>query len=185
MVKHAVAVIGSGRLSPDVQGIELERQARELGRLIARSGFDLVCGGMGGVMAAACQGVHMARPQCVGEQPAPHGPVAGCAGSNGVSRTIGILPGHDRSEGNAFLDVAVATGLGQMRNYLVVVNSDAVIALSGGGGTLSEIGMALKTGRPVVTVGDWAGLPGVIPVPDVASAVRVVERYFNELDSQE
>lgn len=91
-----------------------------------------MCGGLGGVMEAACRG---ARAQ------------------GGL--TIGFLPGSDRSEANEFVDVAIPTGMGEMRNALIVRAADAVIAVSGEFGTLSEIGLALKLGKRVVGVSTW------------------------------
>ena len=106
--------------------------AEQVGRQIARRGAVLVCGGRGGVMEAACRG----------------------AKAEGGT-TVGILPGMDRQEANAYVDVPVVTGLGEARNAIVVRTADAVIAVSGGYGTLSEIGLALKMGRPVVGLGTW------------------------------
>ncbi len=106
--------------------------AEEVGQRIARRGAVLVCGGRGGVMEAACRG----------------------AKAEGGT-TVGILPGGDRSEANAYVDIPIATGLGEARNAIVVRTADAVIAVSGGYGTLSEIGLALKMGRPVVGLGTW------------------------------
>jgi uncharacterized protein (TIGR00725 family) len=92
----------------------------------------LVCGGLGGVMEAACRGA---------------------AGAGGVS--IGILPGEARSQANPYVTVALATGLGEARNALVVRAADALIAIAGGWGTLSEIALARKTGTPVIGLGTW------------------------------
>jgi len=81
---------------------------------------------------------------------------AACRGAKaGGGITVGILPGGDRSEANAYVDIPIATGLGEARNAIVVRTADAVIAVSGGYGTLSEIGLALKMGRPVVGLGTW------------------------------
>jgi uncharacterized protein (TIGR00725 family) len=81
---------------------------------------------------------------------------AACQGAKAeVGTTVGILPGADRSEANPFVDVAIATGLGEARNAIVVRAADAVIAVSGGYGTLSEIGLALKMGRPVIGLDTW------------------------------
>jgi uncharacterized protein (TIGR00725 family) len=111
----------------------------------------VVTGGLGGVMEAACRG----------------------ARSRG-GRTIGILPGLDRDAANGWVQVALATGLGELRNGLVVRGADAVVAVGGGHGTLSEIGFALKLGRPVVGVGSWQ-VQGVEHVATAAEAVtRVV-----------
>lgn len=93
----------------------------------------MVCGGLGGVMEAAARGARAA---------------------GGI--TIGILPGHDRSQANAYLDHVVTTGIGHARNLAVVSSGDAVIAVGGSYGTLSEIGLAAKIGRPVVILGGWS-----------------------------
>jgi uncharacterized protein (TIGR00725 family) len=99
---------------------------------VARAGAVLVCGGLGGVMAAACRGA---------------------AGAGGM--TVGILPGEDAAEANAWVQVAVPTGLGELRNGLVVRACDALVAVGGEYGTLSELALALKIGRPVVGIGTW------------------------------
>jgi uncharacterized protein (TIGR00725 family) len=122
-----IAVIGSGEdAGPDLDA------AAAVGALVARSGAVLVCGGLGGVMAAACRGA---------------------CGVGGM--TLGILPGVDRSQANPWVRVCVASGLGELRNGLVVRSADAVIAIGGEYGTLSEIALALKAGRPVVALGSW------------------------------
>lgn len=122
-----VAVIGAAECSPEVAA-----QAREIGQELGRRGVVLICGGRGGVMEAACQGAKA---------------------EGGV--TVGILPGNDRSEANPFVDLPIVTGLGEARNALVVRSADAVIALAGGYGTLSEIGLAFKMGKPVVGLDTW------------------------------
>jgi uncharacterized protein (TIGR00725 family) len=122
-----VAVIGSATCSQEVAAL-----AEAVGREIARAGAILICGGRGGVMAAACRG---AKAQ--------------------GGTTVGILPGLDRGEANPYVDIPIVTGLGEARNALVVRTADAVVAVSGGFGTLSEIGLALKMGRPVVGLGTW------------------------------
>ena len=100
--------------------------------MVAQRGAVLVCGGLGGVMEAACRG---AREQ------------------GGIA--VGILPGLDRGAANPHVDVALPTGLGEARNALVVRAADALIAVGGGYGTLSEIALALKAGKPVVALGSW------------------------------
>ena len=122
-----VAVIGSATCDETISAL-----AREVGREIARHGAVLVCGGRGGVMEAACQGAKA-----------------------GGGTTVGILPGIDRREANPYVDVPIVTGLGEARNAIVVRTADTIIAVSGGYGTLSEIGFALKMGRPVVGLGTW------------------------------
>jgi uncharacterized protein (TIGR00725 family) len=128
-----VAVVGAGEASAD----EIAA-AEEVGRLLAERGAVLVCGGLGGVMEAACRGA-----------------------KEGGGSTVGILPGRDRAAANRYGDVAIATGLGEARNALVVRAADVLIAVGGGYGTLSEIALALKGGTPVVGIGSWelAGRP--------------------------
>lgn len=122
-----VAVVGPG----DADEVTLDRAAAA-GAAVGEAGADLVCGGLGGVMAAACRGA-----KSVG------------------GRTIGILPGADRAEANPDVDVVVPTGLGEARNAVVVRAADVVVAVAGGWGTLSEIALAVRMGRPVVGVGTW------------------------------
>jgi len=128
MASPVIAVCGSGSPSPDTDAL-----AEEVGRLLGNAGATLVCGGLSGVMEAACRG----------------------AKEEGGT-TIGILPGDDRRAANPHVDVAIATGMGEMRNGLLVRSADAVIAIGGGPGTLSEIGFALKIGRSVIALQTWA-----------------------------
>jgi len=106
--------------------------AEAVGALLAAAGAVLVCGGLGGVMAAACRGA-----------------------SEAGGETVGLLPGHDRSAANAWVAIAIPTGLGELRNGLVVHAADALIAVGGSFGTLSEIALALRTQVPVVGLGTW------------------------------
>jgi uncharacterized protein (TIGR00725 family) len=122
-----LAVIG-GDPAPD----DLLKVAEEVGSAIAERGAYLVCGGLGGVMEAACRGAKEAG-----------------------GTTIGILPTADRGHANAYVDVAIPTGMGEMRNALIIRCADAVIAIGGEFGTLSEIGFGLKTGKPVVGIAAW------------------------------
>jgi uncharacterized protein (TIGR00725 family) len=122
-----VAVIGASNAT----GWELAT-AEELGRLLADAGCVLVCGGLGGVMDAAARG----------------------ASSRGGT-SVGILPGDDREHASRHLTVAIATGFGEARNAIVARSADAVIAVGGEFGTLSEIALALKTGTPVIGLGTW------------------------------
>jgi len=122
-----VAVCG-----PDPCPAEAAKQAEQVGRLLARAGAVVVCGGHGGVMAAASKG-------------------AAKAGGT----VIGILPGSSRAEGNPYLTMSIPTGMGEMRNALIVRSADALIAVAGEFGTLSEIALALKVGVPVVGLGTW------------------------------
>ena len=122
-----IAIAGPGEAAP----WELQA-AEEAGAAVAEAGCGLVCGGLGGVMEAACRG----------------------ARSRG-GLTVGLLPGLDRGEANGWVQVAVPTGLGEARNALVVRAADAIVAVGGAWGTLSEIALGLKTGRPVVGLGTW------------------------------
>ncbi len=137
-----VAVIGAAECSPEVAA-----QAREIGQELGRRGVVLICGGRGGVMEAACQGAKA---------------------EGGL--TVGILPGNDRSEANPFVDLPIVTGLGNARNAVVVRSADAVIALAGGYGTLSEIGLAFKMGKPVVGLDTWELARNGQPVQDMIVA---------------
>ena len=110
----------------------------------------LVCGGLGGVMEAACRGA-----------------------KGGGGTTVGILPGADRGEANEFVDVAIPTGLGEARNALVVRAAEALIAVGGGYGTLSEIALALKAGKRVVGLGSW-DIEGVERAGTPEAAVEAV-----------
>ena len=122
-----VAVVGSGTAAG-----ELYDQARKVGRLVAERGATVVCGGLSGVMEAAARGATEAG-----------------------GTAIGILPDVDRKRQNEYLTHSVATGAGQARNLAVVCSGDVVIAVGGEYGTLSEIGLARKVGRPVVVLEGW------------------------------
>ena len=122
-----ISVVGSGTATG-----ELYEQAREVGRLVAERGGIVVCGGLSGVMEAAARGATEA---------------------GGAS--IGILPDEDRGRANQYLTYCVVTGIGQARNLAVVCSGDVIIAVGGEHGTLSEIGLALKVGRPVISLGSW------------------------------
>jgi uncharacterized protein (TIGR00725 family) len=122
-----IGVIGGGNVSSKVT-----ETAEAVGREIARRGAVLVCGGLGGVMEAACRGAHA---------------------EGGL--TIGILPGEDRRAANQYVKIPIATGLGYARNLAVARSSQAVIAVDGSYGTLSEIAFALQGGTPVIGLGTW------------------------------
>jgi uncharacterized protein (TIGR00725 family) len=128
----------------------LRELAFAVGREIAARGATLVCGGRGGVMEAAAHGARSAS-----------------------GHTIGILPGYDRHAANPHIEFPIATGIGEARNVIVVASGDAVIALPGESGTLSEIGHALKLGRPVVALRAWPHIPGLTPAEDPAAAVKL------------
>ena len=145
-----VAVIGGSECSP-----QEAKLAEEVGRELARQGAILVCGGMGGVMAAACKG----------------------ASSQG-GLTIGILPGNSRQQANPHVQIPIVTGLGEARNVLVVKSAQAVIAISGKYGTLSEIAHALRSSIPVIGLNTWSLSQNdkpddsIIPAQNPAEAVN-------------
>ena len=141
-----VSVIGAS--APPDEAVE---NAHEVGRLLAERGHTVVCGGLGGVMRAACRGA-----------------------SEAGGHTIGILPGEDRAAANEYVETAIATGLGHARNALVVLNGDAVIAVDGAGGTLSEVGFSSVYDRPIAGI-DAPDAPHVEAVATPAEAVEYVE----------
>jgi uncharacterized protein (TIGR00725 family) len=122
-----IAVIGGDSAPQSVLPL-----AEDAGREIARRGHVLVCGGRGGVMEAACRGAREAG-----------------------GHTIGILPGPDRSDANAYVEFPIVTNLGAARNAVVALSADALIAIDGSYGTLSEIALALVYGKPVVGLRTW------------------------------
>jgi uncharacterized protein (TIGR00725 family) len=122
-----IGVIGEGRCSARVAS-----RAERVGAAVAEAGAVLVCGGLGGVMAAASRGA---------------------ARAGGV--VVGLLPGFARTDANRWVTIPIVTGLDQARNVVLVRSCDAVIALGGSYGTLSEIALALKLGRPVIGLGTW------------------------------
>jgi uncharacterized protein (TIGR00725 family) len=124
-----IAVAGPGR---NVEHKLLEL-AEQVGRLIAETGATLLSGGLGGVMAAASKGA-----------------------SERGGQAIGLLPGTERADANPYLSVALATGLGEMRNALLVRCADVVIAVGGSWGTLSEVALALRLDKPVVALHGWS-----------------------------
>lgn len=126
-MRRAIAVIGAGTCTRREYNL-----AHEVGRLLADKGFVVVCGGLFGVMEAACMGAKEAG-----------------------GTTVGILPGIAREDANRYVDVVVPTGLRDARNAIVATCAEAVIAVGGKLGTLSEMALALKRGIPVVGVGTW------------------------------
>ena len=128
MKKRIIAIIGGGQASA-----REAKLAEEVGRELARNDVILMCGGLGGVMEAACRGAQSA---------------------GGV--TIGILPGENRRAANSSVQIPIVTGMGYARNVAVVKSAQAVIAIGGSFGTLSEIGHALQSGIPVVGLNTWS-----------------------------
>lgn len=142
--RRRVGVIGGAR--PDMASREA---AVQVGELIAKAGAVLVCGGLGGVMEAAARGAKKAG-----------------------GLTIGIVPGNSPAEANPSIDVPIATGIGYARNAIVALNADALIAIDGEYGTLSEIAYGIIYGKTVVGLGTW-DIRGVIPARTPEEAVRL------------
>jgi hypothetical protein len=140
-----IAVIGAADATP-----EEAAAAYAVGSLIAGAGATLICGGLGGVMEAASRGAQEAG-----------------------GTTVGIVP--DTGHGNRYLDIVIRSGLGHARNVLVSQSADAVITIGGSYGTLSEIAIAVKTGRPVFGLSSW-DIPGVIPCATPEEAVGMAAR---------
>jgi hypothetical protein len=138
-----LAVIGGSDISPETAAL-----AREVGREVGARGAVLLCGGLGGVMAAAAQGAQEA---------------------GGVS--LGILPEGDRRRANPFLTYAIATNLGHARNVVIAHSADALIAVGGSHGTISEAAIALKLGKPVIALNVTWDLPGLQRAATPAAAV--------------
>ena len=147
MPRRYVAVCGASEATPS----QLDA-AKEVGKLLAEAGAIVINGGLGGVSAAASEG-------------------ASAAG--GI--VVGLLPDAHRAGANAFLTVALPTGLGQSRNALIVTAAQSVIAIGGGWGTLSEIALAKRLGRPVITLDSW-------PVPGLQSAATAAEAVRHALE---
>lgn len=140
-----IGVIGAGEAS--VAGYAA---AREVGELLARRGGVLVCGGLGGVMEAACRGAREAG-----------------------GLTIGILPGPEAKAANPFVEIPIATNLGHARNIVIAHTAQALIAVEGSYGTLSEMAIGLKLGRPVVVLVGGPDLPGVLLAASPSDAVEL------------
>ena len=146
-----IAVIGGSDVSPETAAL-----AREVGREVAKRGAVLLCGGLGGVMAAAAQGARDA---------------------GGVS--LGILPQGDRGQANPYLTYSIATNLGHARNVLIAHSADALIAVAGSYGTVSEAAIALKLGKPVIALEVAWDLAGMwragSPAEAVALAIKAMK----------
>lgn len=150
-----VSVVGASNCCSTIYN-----EAMELGRLLAKEGHIIFCGGRTGVMEAVAQGAAM------------------CGGI-----TFGILPGRDPKDANKYITYPILTGLGEMRNFLVVLNGDVVVAVSGGYGTLSEIALAKKIGKPVIAMGRWQQIDGVIPAKDPKEVIDIIKGiHLKEVD---
>ena len=145
MRRLLIGVVGGSSCSS-----EEAEWAATVGRLLAEHGAVLLCGGLGGVMEAAARGAQQAG-----------------------GLTVGMLPGADPNEANPYIDVPLATGMGEMRNALIVRAAQAVIAIGGGWGTLSEIALAQRTEKPVIGLHD--SFRNAIEMPRATSAAEAVE----------
>lgn len=155
-----IGVIGGSDITQETAAI-----AEEVGREIARRNAILICGGMGGVMEAACKGA---------------------AGEGGL--TIGILPGDSRNQANKYVRIPIVTGIGYARNAVVVKSSQAIIAIDGSYGTLTEIGYALQSGIPVIGLDTWTFsnksqphceiIPAKNPKEAVELAMKLAKKKF-------
>ena len=149
-----IAVIGGERAS-----LEAGELAFAVGRELATRGHTLICGGRGGVMREACRGAR-----------------------EGGGLTVAVLPGEDASDANEFVDVPIVTGLGFARNTIIARSAEALIAIDGSYGTLSEIAFGLIAGRPVVGLGTWelrdgeGSEPPIVRVEGAREAVEACER---------
>lgn len=151
--KIHIGVIGAGDCS-----IETYNIADNLGYLISQNEWILICGGLGGVMEGAARGCY-----------------------KGGGMTVGILPGKEKDSANPFITLPVTTGLGEGRNLLVVRASDVLVAIAGGYGTLSEIGLALKMGKPVVGLKTWPDIGGIDYVETPQQAIDMVASHLLRL----
>jgi uncharacterized protein (TIGR00725 family) len=153
MTTKMIGVIGAGSCNSEVYEL-----AREVGMGIAKMGAILVCGGLGGVMEGACRG-----------------------GREAGGQTVGILPGADRVHANPHVTIPIVTDLGHARNVVIVRSSDLLIAISGGYGTLSEISIALKLGKPVIGLSTWPDIKGIQYVATAEEALNAVRSSVNGL----
>lgn len=151
-----IAVIGDAKLEP---GSVKDRLAEDIGRALIDAGYRVLTGGLGGVMEAACRGARSSAKYQSGD-------------------TVGVVPGHDPGEANAFVDISIASGLDHVRNS-VVAHADAVIAIGGGAGTMSEICLAWIYKRLIIglRVDGWSGRMAEQRVDD-----RI--RYSNQPDDR-
>ena len=156
-VGQARATVQLGVIGAAVADAEVSSLAHEVGALAAERGWVVLCGGMGGVMEAVSRGA---------------------AERGGL--VVGLLPGSSRSEANPYLGVALPTNMGHGRNVLIAQASDVIIAIGGGYGTLSEMALGLKMGKPVVSLRSWRPDGGVRIVETAAEAVAEASRSLGE-----
>lgn len=147
--KTIVCVIGGHKCSKEV-----EELAIDLGKNIGQMGFILLCGGLSGVMEAVSKGAKLAG-----------------------GLTVGIIPGADKHQANAYIDVPIATGMGYARNTIVATAGDIIIALPGETGTLSEIAFAINMKKPVIDLGGW-DVPGMFKAGSAKEAMEIVNKLI-------
>ncbi|UCB47479.1 MAG: TIGR00725 family protein [Spirochaetota bacterium] len=174
-MKTLIAVIGSANAEKPAYDL-----AFETGREIIKAGFTLLCGGLSGVMEAASKGAYSEAGKDSG-------------------RIIGILPGTNKNDANPYIDIAVPTGIGYARNMIVACASDAVIAIAGGSGTLSELAMAWQYGKPIVVIEKIDGVSGLFAgrslddrrndciqgASNAKEAVNIIKRLLGKKSSKE
>ena len=144
MKQRMIGVIGGGQCSPEIENI-----AEEVGALVAKKGGIVICGGLSGVMEAACRGAKK---------------------ENGV--TIGVLPGNRKSDANTYVDIPIVTGMADARNIIIVRSADAVIAIDGKHGTLSEISFCLIYNVPIIGLNTWNIDPALVQAKNAIEAVN-------------
>jgi len=149
-MKELIGVIGAGSCKQDIY-----KQAYNVGKEIAKNGYGMICGGLGGVMEAAAKG---------------------CKENGGL--TVGIIPQDSREAANPYLDIVIPTGMGIMRNLLIVRSASVLIAVDGKYGTLSEIAFALQLGKPVIGLQTWDISEEIIGAYDAADAVQKAIKRF-------
>jgi hypothetical protein len=147
---NMMGVIGAGTCTAEVYEL-----ARRVGAGIARAGSVLVCGGLGGVMEGACRGAREAGGE-----------------------TVGILPGLDKASANPYVSIPIVTDLGHARNVLIVRTSDLLVAVSGGYGTLSEISIALKLGKPIIGLHTWPDMKGVAYMSSPEEVIDTIQKMI-------
>ena len=140
--------------------IKEEQLAYNIGKIVAKAGAVLVCGGLKGIMAAACKGAKEER-----------------------GLTVGILPGKEKMDANAFVDIAIPTSIGYARNAIVACSADIIVALPGSHGTLSEICYGIVFGRPVIDLGNWQK-EGMIRVKNLKEAEVKIRQLIKSIESQ-
>lgn len=145
-MKKVIAVIGGGVNC----SAEILKCAEKVGALVAEKGGILICGGLGGVMEAACKGAHK---------------------KGGTA--IGVLPGQDTSEANPYVDIPIATGMGEARNIVIIRSADAIIAIDGGFGTLTEVAFSLKFDKTIISLQSWEVDPAIMKAKSAEEAVAL------------